>query len=79
MLKMSKEVLEIVGNNTKFLRNRIDELKKFVGKYVAIYNGEIVGFDEDYVRLLDTLRKKGVDIRFTHIEYVPDEEYLLVI
>ena len=52
------------------------------GKWVAYKLDKdihIIDYDEDFETLLEKLRKKGVDVRFVYIDYVPDEEivYLL--
>ncbi len=71
-------LLEIVRRNAEFRRKHVDELRKYRDKFVAIYNGGIVSVDEDYLRLLEHLERKEIDPRYVEIEYMPDEDYILV-
>lgn len=73
------QLVEIARRNAEFWRSRSGELRKYAGKFVAVFNGEIVGADRDYISLLEYLKRKGIDLRLVEIEYVPDEEYILVI
>lgn len=73
------QLVEIARRNAEFWRSRSGELRKYVGSFVAIFNGEIVGADKDYMSLLESLKRKGIDPRLVEIEYVPSEEYILVI
>ena len=52
------------------------------GKWVAYkLNDEvrIVDYDEDFERLLEKLRRRGVDVRFVQVDYVPDEDVVFLV
>lgn len=52
------------------------------GKWVAYrLNKEIkvIDYDEDFERLLERLRKKGVDVRFVQVDYVPEEDVVFLV
>ncbi|AOL16009.1 hypothetical protein BFU36_03895 [Sulfolobus sp. A20] len=44
---------------------------KLVGKYVAIRGDEILGFSEDKGKLIEEMKRKGVDILSYSIVYIP--------
>ena len=52
------------------------------GKWVAYkLNDEvkIVDYDEDFEKLLEKLRRRGVDVRFVQVDYVPDEDVVFLV
>ncbi len=75
---MTAQISEIVRNNAKFLREHWRDLLKYKGKFVAIYNGEVIGVSDNYFELLEQLKSKGYDLRYVDIEYIPNENYVLI-
>ena len=61
------------------LERSVEISSRYKGKLVAIYNGEIVAVSSDIDEVIEELKRKGIDPRYTLIEYVPDEELVLVI
>jgi len=52
------------------------------GKWVAYKLDKdihIIDYDEDFETLLEKLRKKGVDVRFVQVDYVPDEDVVFLV
>jgi len=64
----------------KLLSEKMDEISsKYRGKLVAIYDGRIVAVSDDLEKIMAELRSKGMDPKYTLIEYIPDEELILII
>ncbi|HLE75910.1 MAG TPA: DUF5678 domain-containing protein [Candidatus Bathyarchaeia archaeon] len=45
-------------------------LKKYLNKYVAVKNGEVVLADSDVYNLVSELREKGVEVDSVAVEFV---------
>ena len=55
--------------------------RRYRGKFVAyrLDGGlDIVDADEDFERLLEKLRRRGLDPRYVYVDYVPEEEVVWV-
>ena len=52
------------------------------GKWVAYKLNKdikVIDYDEDFEKLLEKLRSKGIDVRFVQVDYVPDEDVVFLV
>ena len=81
-MKEDAIVLEelIVGNqNLEWLSKNFSELKKkYPKKFVAIQHQNVVVADRSLKTLIKTLKKKFGDPNEFLIDFIPDENYILV-
>ncbi len=65
------------------MTNRVVELpREYRGKFIAYKlddHLEVIDSDEDLERLLEKLRRRGLDPRYIHVDYVPEEEVVYLI
>ena len=72
--------IERARQNRLWLSDRIETLReKFVNTFVAVDNGKVIASDDDYERLLSLLKERSYNINLVAIEYIPEEDYIIVI
>lgn len=62
-----------------FDEHRQDFLKQYPERWVAIYNHQVVATDKTLKRLVSQLEEKGVPAGRAFLEYVTDQEDLLIL
>jgi hypothetical protein len=63
-----------------FLDKHRDELlQRYPERWVAVYNGEVVGAAKDPKRLIRQLERKGIPPGEVYREYLTDREELLIL
>lgn len=72
--------MELFESNFLFFQLEIDSLrKKYLNKFVAIKDKKVIGSASSIEELTPKLKKAGVDISKTVVEFVPEEETILVL
>jgi len=72
--------LERYRIDTSYLEeHRAELLSRYPGRWVAIYNQEVVGADKDPRRLIRQLERKGIPPGEVVREYLTDKEDLLIL
>ncbi|NWG09608.1 MAG: hypothetical protein HXX80_04795 [Nitrososphaerales archaeon] len=76
------EVLDLFkeqeSNRKWFEENHENLVKRYDGKFIAIYEQKIVGFDEDVGRLMERIKKKYPLDRVS-VEHVSKEKLQLIL
>ena len=65
-------------NREWFERNREKLIEKYDGKFVAIYEQAVIGFDEDVGNLMEKVEKKYPADKVS-VEYVSKEKLQLIL
>jgi len=47
--------------------------EKYVGKFIARRNSEVIDYADEFEELIEKLRRRGIDPRKVIIDYVPEE------
>ncbi len=72
--------LKSFENDFIFFQNKKSDLrKKFLNKFVAIKEAEIVAFGNSIEEINDILENKNIDPAKTVIEFVPEDEGIIVL
>lgn len=58
-------------------RLSLEEMKKYVGQYVAVMDGRVVASGRDLYRKVEELEKKNPDKEIV-ITYIPTEDLLIL-
>ena len=53
--------------------------EKYVGKFIARRDSEIIDYADEFEELIEKLRRKGIDPRQVIIDYVPEEPLYFII
>ena len=62
-----------------FLNNKSNLRRDFLNKFVAIKEGEIIAFGNSIEEVSKLLESKNIDPSKTVIEFVPEEEGIMVL
>jgi hypothetical protein len=76
----AQQELDRFRQDMLFLDGHRDELlRRYPERWVAVYNGEVVGAAKDPKRLIRQLERKGIPPGEVYREYLTDREELLIL
>ncbi len=79
-MKEELKILEEFEKDSKWLADNYGKVKeKYVNKFIAVKNKQVIDNDDDFHKLIKRLRDKGEDLRRVVIEFVPPEDVVLVL
>lgn len=64
------------GSTTFFDTNRKELLKKYDGKWVAVYNSAVVAYGKQYKTVARKIQQRGLPIEDTVIRFITSREIL---
>jgi len=73
------EILKALNEDSKWITENYDALKKYEGKVIAIKNKKIIRISDDLQELLEELEEDKEDAAFLLIEAIPPKNVSFIL
>ena len=68
------------GKNTSWFNNNEKKIRReYGGKYIAVYEGDCIAFDDDIDILYDMIKKHNIEIRKVLVKFVPPSNLIWIL
>ena len=76
--KLEQEFKSLAKDTSFISKNSEDFGKKYIKKFIAVFNGEVVATSDNFDNIMKLIGEKRLDPSLVLIEYIPSEEEIIL-